>query len=228
MTYFIAPYIEYKSRDIDFYESGHAVAKFRHKTYSAGLDIGKQLGHWGSFRLGPRWVDGEADIRIGDPGFGSYDYNKSGFKAVFAYDTMDNITFPRDGMRAELSAEIDRESMGSDESVELFHLDWKGAKTWGRYTFIPGLTFSTVSDDDTPIQYASQLGGFLNLSGLIPDELIGIHSGVGKLVMYRTLGEATKRPFFLGGSVEYGNVWNTIDNVTLDSAMKEEVHSISQ
>ena len=64
------------------------------------------------------------------------------------------------------------------------------------------------------------LGGFLRLSGLQRGEISGPHSGLGRLVFYRRVGEPSgllDTPLYLGVSAEAGNVWQNRSDMGIDS-----------
>ncbi|MFT7423949.1 MAG: NTE family protein, partial [Psychromonas sp.] len=98
--------------------------------------------------------------------------------------------------------------------------DWRGAVGVGQHTFVGVTSLATVlSDDDFSIR-ASELGGFLNLSGYHKDEFIGAHKVFAAAVYQYDLGRSifgnAGLPLYLGGSLEMGNVWGINDSVKID------------
>ena len=67
-----------------------------------------------------------------------------------------------------------------------------------------------------------QLGGFLNLSGLRTDQLDGDYVGFMRAVYYHQMGPLRYigRAWYLGGSLEIGNVWNQRDQVSFSDTYK--------
>ncbi len=61
------------------------------------------------------------------------------------------------------------------------------------------------------------LGGFLNLSGLPQDALIGTQYGIVRTIVYRRISRGGSGlfefPAYLGASFEIGNVWQSKDAV---------------
>jgi NTE family protein len=70
-----------------------------------------------------------------------------------------------------------------------------------------------------PIEAQFHAGGFLQLSGYQPRELNGQHFGVVSLVLYRLLADVKLAPTYGGFSLEYGNVWQNKDDVSLDNGL---------
>ncbi len=69
------------------------------------------------------------------------------------------------------------------------------------------------------------LGGFLNLSGLAADSLIGPRYGIARLMYFRRIGNGGEGflnvPMYAGMSLEAGNVWRYRSDISLASAHKD-------
>jgi NTE family protein len=95
------------------------------------------------------------------------------------------------------------------------------AFTVGRDTAYLSVEASDVISGDAMLDNLYTLGGFLRLSGLFPNQLIGERGGLARVMYYReltkfSLGSMTQR-MFAGFSVETGNVYNQGDAVTWPS-----------
>ncbi|MEL6199862.1 MAG: patatin, partial [Pseudomonadota bacterium] len=93
-----------------------------------------------------------------------------------------------------------------------------------------GADFTTTDDADDLVQAFTELGGFLNLSGLDTGAISGPHTFVGRAVLQRRLGETGggvfDLPWYLGASLEAGNVWATRDDVsTNDLIMNGSIYA---
>jgi NTE family protein len=70
-----------------------------------------------------------------------------------------------------------------------------------------------------------QLGGFLNLSGLKQDSLLGPNYGIARLLFYRQIGRGGPGfldvPVYIGTSFEVGNVWQQRSDASWGSAHKD-------
>ena len=67
------------------------------------------------------------------------------------------------------------------------------------------------------------LGGFLNMSGITPETLVGPNYAIVRGIFYRQLGRVGSGfldvPVYLGGSIEQGNVWSDRRDITWGSAV---------
>ena len=93
------------------------------------------------------------------------------------------------------------------------------ARTWDRNTLLIGGEVGITFDGDAPTQSLFELGGLFSLSGFETNELSGENFAVGRLIAYRNIGAQSglfNVPVYLGASLEAGNVWNDLDDMSLD------------
>jgi NTE family protein len=57
------------------------------------------------------------------------------------------------------------------------------------------------------------LGGFFALSGLHQNQLQGQRVGLGRIVTYWNASQSLLGNFYLGGSIETGNVWKRDEDI---------------
>ncbi|MGL5392508.1 MAG: patatin-like phospholipase family protein, partial [Shewanella sp.] len=97
--------------------------------------------------------------------------------------------------------------------------DWKGALSVGNHAFVGKASLATNNNDGVNTLNLSQLGGFLNLSGINKDSLMGAHKVFGAFIYQYDLGRdalgMTDYPLYLGWSLEAGNVWYEQSDVSL-------------
>jgi NTE family protein len=222
LSYFVAPYAEYKEQNINIYSGSSIAAQYRVKTMLGGLDVGRQFGNWGEMRLGILRGQGHIGNRIGDPGF-SDDYEIGRLRFLFIYNRLDNFNFPHKGTNANVVYQAALKELGEEVSMHVLGGSWITAKTWGHNTILPSLSFSTVMDNQAPIQDVFSMGGFLNLSGFSKNEISGRYTGLARLIYLRKIAghglTAFKIPVYLGGSIEKGNAWNKSDDIRFSSAL---------
>jgi NTE family protein len=220
LSYFIAPQVEYKEQNINYFANGSIAAQYRLKTFIGGIDVGRQFGSWGEMRVGVLRGHGNVDGRIGDPGY-SDDFEIGRLRLQFLYNKLDNFNFPQKGTNTGLVWQAALKELGDDASLQMLSGNWMTAKTWGNNTWMPSISVNTVLDNQAPIQDVFPMGGFLNLSGFSKDELSGRYTGLARLVYLRKIaghGLTTfKIPVYLGGSLEKGNAWNKSEDIKFDS-----------
>lgn len=220
-NYFVAPMLSYEERNVNIYKiggKGDISAQYRIREATAGLDLGREFGNWGEFRVGLRRKYGATRINIGDVKLESSSYSTAGFFSIFSYNTLDNFNFPLKGSIGNIAAFTTLQELGSDLKANTLNVNWLTAKTWDKYTFIPGFNYTGVFGGSTQIQNYHSIGGFFNLSGYLPDELSGAYAGLGRLICYRNmgnygLGEMNAQIYF-GFSAEAGNVWQSRSDIT--------------
>ena len=216
--YFIAPKLIIGNTDYTELQSGDAIRTV--SVFAAGgeLAVGRDLGNWGGLRIGARYLSGEKDVRIGDPAPVT-DFDLGEAFVDFTVDRLDNRNFPRHGIFSSIRWTGGRESFGTDIEFDQLQLGFSAANSWGRNTLLTGIRYGTTFNGQAPLERLYRLGGFLNLSGLNPDELSGQHTGIATLAYYRRIGDSTLLPTYIGGSAELGNAWQDRSDISFDSSI---------
>jgi NTE family protein len=109
--------------------------------------------------------------------------------------------------------------LGSDTEFDQLQLGFSAANSWGRNTLLTGVRYGTTFSGQAPIERLYRLGGFLNLSGLNPDELSGQHTGIATLAYYRRVGDIALLPTYIGATAELGNTWQDKSDISIDSSI---------
>ncbi len=233
-TYFLMPHIEYSANNVPLIDSGgRQLADFRLRDFNYGLDFGRELGNWGEVRVGVLRDEGSSYVRIGSPALAQTDFRDYGFFTRFSYDQLDNVDFPHSGELARvqwdrLQSWVQQEGLpGSENPLNQVTLNWLGAMSFGRQTFILWTSGGTTLDQTAPLDLHTQytLGGLFNLSGLPAESLAGADFGIARLLVYRKIssgGEGLLHfPAYAGFSFEAGNVWQQRQSIALRSVRKD-------
>jgi len=165
-------------------------------------------------------------LNFEDSAFDVLDYYSTGAYLSFGYDNLNSINFPTQGNKLSLDFYL-RNDQYADPFLDItenasleINFDWRGAVGVRQHTFVGISSLATVLSDDEFSIRASELGGFLNLSGYHKDSLIGAHKVFGAAVYQYDLGRSifgnAGLPLYLGGSLEMGNVWGINDSVKLN------------
>lgn len=219
--WFIAPRFELGQRNFNVFSDDRRLARYRVTDGEINLDLGRELGTIGEFRIGAYRGVGDARVKVGDPGLENLDYETGGVLARLRFDTADNVRFPRRGVLADIQWTMSRPGMGADSRFETLEAEY--AQTWsrGKNSLQFGLGYATTLDSDNAVQNFFPLGGFLRLSGLERGALAGPHAGLMRLVYYRRIGDTTggifETPVYLGASAEAGNVWQSRSEMSFGS-----------
>jgi NTE family protein len=208
------------------------IAQYRLHTYEYGIDLGKQFGNWGEIRTGVQREQGHSHLEIGDPtdellekqpnqDFGVHDYF-----VRFSYDRLDNVNFPHSGQQASLQWDADRNVTGVDNVTNQVTFSYVGAVSFGRDTLVLSANSGlTLEDNVTDVRLLFPLGGFLNLSGLRADSLLGPDFAIARVLYYRQIGRGGPGyfdfPTYVGISLEDGNVWQDRRDISFGNTHKD-------
>ncbi|MEZ8099738.1 patatin-like phospholipase family protein [Vibrio bivalvicida] len=193
--------------------------------WTAEWALGYQDTLWRRFKVGARYVDGDGELST-LPSYLDLDYKRLGVFANYRIDTLDNYSLPRTGLYLDLDYLIShdesvggtlfREAMVEEDTAYEFGAKMIAAQTFARHTLVANIDVGFVNNKNSSIPIdPKEIGGFLNLSGIPRNSLIGQNKVFGSLVYrYRwfdnDFGLFTS-PFYIGGSIEYGGVWNDPD-----------------
>ena len=208
------------------------IAQYRLHTYEYGFDFGKQFGNWGEIRTGIQREDGHSHLEIGDPSDvllqkqPNQDFGVRDYFVRFSYDRLDDVNFPHTGQQARLQWDADRNVTGVDEITNQVTFSYLGAASFGRNTAVFSTNSGlTLEGNVTDIRLLYPLGGFLNLSGLRANSLLGPDFAIARFMFYRQIGRGGPGyfdvPTYIGFSLEEGNVWQRRDEMSFGNTHKD-------
>jgi NTE family protein len=224
--WFVAPRAGFEIRTLPVVdEREHLLAEYRVRTTDFGIDFGRELASYGEVRVGWGRSFGQASVRIGDPTLVQREFDSRTFFAEFRYDSVDDVNFPRDGSTFQLGWRAEREGKGvlADADADLMVYDQLYARSWGRNTGVLWASAGVRTDNDIDIVRSFfSLGGFLNMSGVTPETLVGPNFALLRGIYYRQIGSGgagfLNVPVYVGASIEQGNIWNDRREISFDSA----------
>jgi len=219
--YFFEPQIGYGASTYKLYtEDGNdKIAEYRVKQANLELAAGRELGVVGEARLGYRRGTGDVDLNVGSPGLPEGSFDSGSVFGRLSVDRLDNSYFPSKGYKGGIEYELFRDSLGNDKDLDQLTVNLSYFETFGAHTFGLGGAFNTTMDGSPEVQNLFQLGGFLNLSGYNNNALSGQHSAILTGVYYRRFTQLKFLPWYIGGSLELGNVWEDRNDISADSAI---------
>jgi len=208
------------------------IAQYRLHTYEYGLDFGKQFGNWGEIRTGIQREEGHSRLEIGDPkdptlrSQPNQDFGVRDYFVRFSYDRLDDVNFPHSGQQAKLQWDANRNVSGVDQVTNQVTFSYVGALSFGRNTAVFSSNAGiTLEPSVTDVRLLYPLGGFLNLSGLRANSLMGPDFAIARVLLYRQIGRGGPGyfdvPTYIGMSFETGNVWQNRGAMSFGGARKD-------
>lgn len=205
---FVSPYVRYKREPYTVFAGNQRVAEFDITQYVGGIDLGFQPGRYGEARIGVQYGEFRADQRIGDLNVPRNKITRGAIIARGVIDQLDNVNFPNKGYKVGFNAISSLKGLGSDDEYSRVDVNAGVAFTFMKQTILASVKAgSHIGNEQLPYYDEFSLGGFLNLSGLLANQLHGQHMAFGRVISYHRIGESFIGNLYVGGSIEAGNVW---------------------
>ncbi len=189
-----------------------------HRTF-LDLSTGKILNQTTQFNFGYFHSDGYTDTISGNSLFSDGDFREGLLYTSVFHDSLDNLSFPNTGFFGGLGFKASQEKLGADDDYEQIQLMLSGAGTYRRYTVFTRAILETTINEDAPFNALFRRGGFLELSGTLNRELAGQNFSLIEVAFYKRLGNITFLPIYTGFSVETGNVWNRLSDISTENTI---------
>jgi len=223
MHWFVEPGLGSRRWSQSVWSEGEPFAEYRIDATEARLDAGRVLGRWGEARLGAFYADDAAKVHTGIPLFPDLKAKDGGVRFRFRVDTRDEFIFPEHGVDVDTTYSRSLDSFGSTTEYTRAWGYASMAMTAGRSTFVPRVEGGAILEGPSAVNNTFNLGGWLRLSGLGTDELIGERYVLANLIYYFrlksiNLGSLSPR-IYVGFSAEAGNCYEEGDPITRDSLL---------
>lgn len=211
----ITPY--WSRTDTLLYDGDHAIAEVRDARIGTTLDGGILFGNRAELRFGTSIARVRLDTLIGGPLGPDAHLTDSEWHVGLTFDTLDQRNFPTTGSFLSLRFTDHVRWLGGDlDYVVVTGRFWKPF-TSGRNTLLLSGEFGITSSGDGRSLGDFRLGGFLNLSGLESNRLVGRQKLLARAVFYRRITEDApiiSLPLYVGASAEVGNVWQSLRDIS--------------
>lgn len=217
--FFLAPHAEYLNGLSNIYSGEDLVAQYGTRRLRGGFDFGAEFGNVAELRIGPSYGHVQSQPHVGAPSLPTYSDTLGGLRLRFGLDTLEGDTgFPMSGSYLTLTGFWARGWLGSDTSYD--RLDLIGAQAFGDGTHSLVLIGNAGSSMHTNLPFYDEftLGGFLSLSGLRYQQLRGQQMFAAHAVYLQRIGNLPSvlgNGWYIGASIEGGNVWNSGANISL-------------
>ena len=218
--WFVAGWGAVERREVAVYnnDSGAERGRFSRSSARVGIDLGQPWGGLGEVRMGLTQV-----VERISPDILSTEYTgprsgltvrETGVRLGAVVDQLDFANFPQRGYRIEgelINGQHSDTLSTERQPFTRFEAQGSEAASWGRHTLNAYLRLQRAGSNTLSGLGRYTLGGFHQLSGYRAGQLEGNNVMLGRLTYYRRLSEAPvlTRGFFVGGTLEAGNAWQT-------------------
>ena len=215
--YFVSPWLHGEVRNIKFMEDSDPIAEYRLQRMRYGVNLGRQIATNAEVRFGVGSGWGNADVRIGKRDLPDFSFKEGYYHLQYAFDSLDDVNFPRTGEELRLSAWQHATELGSDERYRQWLVELNKPLNWGANTWIIGGRYARTLDAKEVVTSSYQIGGAQKLSGYRENALAGQNASIGRLIYYRRLTPmrtfSLGLPVYAGMSLERGRVWSQASNL---------------
>lgn len=218
--FLVQPSVYVGERTVNLFDDDRKIAEARVAEFRgellAGFNLNDDLVLFTAFGGGY----GQVREKTGSGNIARNNFTTARLMAGFAYDTLDNLNFPRHGVLAVGRYSWSDSAIGADDEFQTTQLSINAAMSWGRNTIVVG-GIANLSWDGVPSTAdLYDLGGPFRLSGVPARGVTGGQALLARVVYYREISSFgpsfIKVPLYAGFSVEYGNVFDRMDDIGLD------------
>ena len=196
--WYMLPSTQYGSASLDNFTEGRRIRRYGYTGRSFSMVLGRELGSWGDIQLGV--TRERAGVRVVIPeepeNTSVHAYNTNQF-VQYRVDTLDSLGFPSRGylVNARIERIPDASASGAAATrTSLLGMAAISTENWAGHLYGE---YAHARFGASPLS----LGGFLRLSGSVPDSIQGRTVAFTRLVMARRVGQL---PVTLGGTVRAG------------------------
>jgi NTE family protein len=217
--FFVAPAFHYDLETLQIVQNGHRLAQYRVRDTQVLFAVGTELSNWGELRVGVRRGNGGTKLMVGEPVYPSENYDLGAAYVEFGYDRLDSAYFPRHGQAFRATWQSENEGLGASANANILAGSWTVARSHDRNSLVLSLEGGSATENRvvSPSELFT-LGGFLRLSGLPQDALIGTQYGLARAIVYRKVsrggGGLFEFPAYIGASFEVGDAWQDSSEVS--------------
>jgi len=165
--FFVQPALAVARDRLNVYQNDSRIAEYRLRNRGASLGLGYNAGTVGQLRLERTVREIDATVETGPASLPTGDSTLRGWQVVADLDQLDRAFFPSRGWSAR--AAWFRHDGGDYSRLAT---DLRGARVWGPYVINARLHYTGSTSGRLPLADAGAMGGFLNLSGYVRNQVL--------------------------------------------------------
>ncbi|MBL8519193.1 MAG: patatin-like phospholipase family protein [Betaproteobacteria bacterium] len=199
-------------RPLDFYQNDVRFTQFLLTANSKAIDLGLDLSRNMVLRIGVVDSSNVTQQNIGIATFADPRSRDNGARARFLYDDLDDASFPREGRLLQLDYYAALDGLGASEKFRRAEGNFQQHLSSGNNTASIALRYGRGYDGTINLFNRFSLGGFLQLSGFRPGELLGTNVAFARASYQRRLTDFQNvfgKNLYAGFSTEFGKIADT-------------------
>jgi NTE family protein len=204
--WFLAPSLNLSQTRDNLIVDDQPVATYRIRQRSLGLDIGKHIDSATTVRAGLERGVTSADPSVAVPEFTSQENRIGLFKLELVRDRLDDWVFPAAGTYAFGAARIALPGLGADSRYQRAEAGAESVWAFKQHRLNLGLRGGRIWGEQLPLLELFSLGGFMNMSGYQPRQLVGEGYAYARAIYTRQSELLGLKNVYLGGSLEAGRI----------------------
>ena len=194
--WFVEPALGLARDRINVYENDNRVAEYLIRQRRALLNLGANVGVLGALRLGYLVRHLDTSVDTGAPTLRTGEVTLKGWQALLEFDQFDRPFFPNKGWYARLAYFDPR-----DQDYTRLSADLRAARALGQYVVNARFSYVGAPKGRLPLGDAGGLGGFLQLSGYVRDQILAGDIRFASIRAERVIG---RMPLGLRGDLRVG------------------------
>ena len=221
--WFLAPVLQLSQTRENLIVNDRPVATYRLRQRSIGIDIGKHVDSATTIRAGLERGLASADPSVAVPDFKSQQNHIGVLKLEFVRDQLDEWAFPSAGTYAFGTLRVSAPALGADSSYVRAEGGIESVWAHQQHRVNFGVRAGRIWGDRLPVLELFSLGGFLNLSGFRPRQLIGEGYTFARAVYTRKTELLGLQNVYLGSSLEAGHIFHRFNGAPVGNRFSSSV-----
>ena len=194
--FFVQPSAAISREDLNIYQDDHRIAQYQLHNRGASLGFGVNAGTYGQLRLERTVRKTKASVETGFAALPSGETVLQGWQLVADFDQFNRAFFPSSGWLARATWFKEKDAGYDRLAVEL-----RAAHSWNDYVLNARLSYTASTHGKLPLADAGAMGGFLNLSGYVRNQILADDIRYASLRAEKIIG---RMPLGLNGDLRLG------------------------
>jgi NTE family protein len=204
--FFVQPSLVLSRENLQIYQDDRRIAEYQLHNRGASLGFGLNAGTYGQLRLERTVRKTDASVETGFAALPSGETLLQGWQLVADFDQFNRAFFPSSGWLARATWFKEKDAGYDRLATEL-----RAAQSWNDYVLNARLSYTASTSGKLPLADAAALGGFLNLSGYVRNQILADDVRYASLRAEKIIGRmplGLNGDLRLGVSLEAGNARN--------------------